>query len=170
MSLREVQYFLTRYVRDPDVRKHWQSGKKDMLITEFGLTKADKELIEQIPTDDLDQTAEGFRRDRLEKRQGEFREFLDHLGLYGPVDEFLSAFDARYTEGWQTQALELSRFRAFGIDFVTSKRLPDYLISILRFCYYYCEIAILPTMVPEHRIEKPGLTGLDVRYIVRLRE
>lgn len=170
MPLREIQEFLTRYLRNPAFRQRWEGSERHALKAELGLSDDDIALIEQIPMDDLERSAEGFRDDRLSKRRSEFSQFLDHLSLYGPVDEFLNAFDAAYPEGWEAQPLELDRFLSFGTSFVTNNGLPEYLISLLRFCYHYCKIAIAPTEIPDDRIENPRDKGIEVYHNVKLRQ
>lgn len=168
MSLREIHEFLTIYLRNPAFRERWNSGEKDKLKGELGLSDADMALIEQMPIDDLNRTAEGFRDDRLAKRRSEFSQFLDHLALYGPVDDFLNAFDAAYPQGWEAQPFELDRFLDFGNRFVVEQNLPGYLVSLLRFCYHYCRVAITPAIIPEDRIEKPRENAVEAHHFVQL--
>ena len=167
MSLREVQAFVTYYLRDPEFREGYRNGSRDALEAQLRLDNNDIKLVREINLDELDHIAVGFRDDRVAKRQSEYEEFLKHLGAYMDPAAFLAAYDRDYPGGLETQSLELDRFLAFAVEFLSTHRLPDYLISLAYFCYSFCKIAIAPVQKQGGPVE-PG--ELHPYHSIRLRE
>ncbi|MBL4699944.1 MAG: hypothetical protein JKX85_01680 [Phycisphaeraceae bacterium] len=170
MPLRETQVFLTRYMREPIFREQWKGGGKEALQTEIGLTAQDLDMLSSIPIEDMDLAADGLRDDRLKKRQSEFRYFLEFLGQYMQEDNFLKAFDATYTGGWQRRSIEIDWFLAFATKFISANGLPDYLQTLLRFCYHYTKIATAPEIISENTVLNPSEAGVEPYHMVRLRQ
>jgi hypothetical protein len=156
VATREVQLFLTRYIRDPAFATGWNGEDRDRLTEELGLSEEDMALIGGLDLADLDRAAVGMRGDRLDKRRGEFLHFLKWLEVYGPVEEFLNGFHSEHCTGSEAQSLELDRFVDYAIRFVAREQLPDFLAELARFCYEYCKVAI------SDRPDDPSVVaGLD---------
>jgi hypothetical protein len=143
MSLEAIQKFLTLYIRDPQFRDAYRNHAAHV-EQQLDLSAQDRQLIQTIQLDHLDRAAVEIRSERMAKRQSEFKEFYDHLAAYVSEEEFNAEFDRENCMGWQSRALELDRFLAFSVDFLLRRGLPDYLMDLLRFCYFYCKIAETP--------------------------
>lgn len=170
MALREIHAFLTRYIRDPYFREQWKGAGASTLRNELGLSDADLETLKQIPLNELDAASEGMRSDRINKRRTEFAQFLDHLSLYVPVDEFLNAYDAAHTTGRESIAVEIDWFLSFSIKFVASNGLPEYLIALARFCHLYTKLAFMPLKISDNTLDNPRESGLEFYHTVKLYE
>ena len=169
MPLQHVQLFLTKYLRNPEFRRRYRGGDADALRRELNLDDADARLVASINLDDLDRTAQNLREERRSKREAEFKEFTDHLAVFGPMDSFFEQFDASYPDGLLSRPLELDRFLAFATQFVLAHNLPDYLIDILRLCYHYTQVSDLPLERSPSVREGPLPDGLQPFHRLQLR-
>jgi hypothetical protein len=172
MSLEGLQLFLTTYLRDPRFRQLYRGGGGDELLRQFDLTDADRELAKKIDLDDLDHTAQDFREERGRKRAAEFTPFVNHLAVYGPIEQLYDAYDWAFTDGLLTRPLEMDRFLAFAADFVTARRLPGYLLDLLRFSYHCSKLAETPRepFDPKDRVlDAVPETGLEAYHRLHLR-
>ncbi len=157
MGLREVQAFVTYYLRDPEFRESYRHSDKGAVELELGLVDGDVELVREIDLDDLDRIAVGFRDDRVMKRESEFEEFLNHLSVYVPPASFMEAFDRAYPRGPETQSLELDRFLAFAMEYLLGNDLPEYLLHLAYFCYTFCKLSIAPSEIAENQLQGGAL-------------
>jgi hypothetical protein len=144
MSLAGIQLFLTTYLRDPRFRQLYRAAGGEKLLQDFELSPADCEIVRSIHLGDLDRTAQDFREERARKRAAEFTPFVDHLAVYGPIEQFYDTYDASHPDGLLTRPLEMDRFLGFSADFVTSHGLPSYLLDLLRFSYHCSKLAETP--------------------------
>lgn len=150
MALVDVQNFLTHYLRDPEFREAYRAGQAEAIEEKFGIDGEGRALLHEINLDELDAISVGFRDDRVGKRTSEFEEFLLHLGVYVPPDDFLADFDRAYPGGTETQPVEMDRFLEFAVEFVLRHGLPEYLVSLAYFCYSFCKIAVAPVVEPRN--------------------
>jgi hypothetical protein len=162
MATREIQQFLTRYIRDPGFAARWNGDERDALVKELGLSEEDMTLIGGLDLADLDRTGTEMRSDRLYKRKSEFTHFLDWLGVYGPVDVFLNEYHAAYPKGSEAQGIELGRFLDFSIRFVARQQLPDFLAELARFCFEYCRTAVADRASEPDSEEPPDFEVLPL--------
>ncbi len=168
MGLEEVQLFLTTYLRDPGFREGYRRGEAASLEERLNLSRDDVEFVRSIDLDDLDRSAAGFREERMDKRRTEFAQFFEHLGVYGPVEEFFAAYDRANPTGLLTRPLEMDRFLAYSTEFVLAQGLPEYLIDLLRFCYHYVQLADRPLEQVAGEITELPEGGLRAYHRVQL--
>lgn len=169
MTLATVQRFFAVYLRNPAFREAYRGGEATALQSSMGFGQDDAELVSTIDLDILDHTAEGFRQDRLDKRWGEFSQFLAHLGAYVSVQQFLELWDRAFPEGLMNRPAEMDRFLTFASEFVVAGGLPDYLLDLLRFCYHYTRIADAPVTHIDGAVEALPPSGLRAYHLLRLR-
>ncbi len=169
MSLEGVQEFITRYLREPEFRERC---RQDMAAAARECRVEESELAELkgLGAQDFDNAAEEMFRDRIGKRSDEFRQFVDHLALYYPIEQFYRDYDATHPGGQLARPLELNRFLDFGVKQVLSRQLPDYLLDLLRFCYGYTSLADAPLeSSPATAIKVSADTELRAHQRVALR-
>jgi hypothetical protein len=169
VSLAAVQRFFAVYLRNPAFRESYRGGDAAALQSSLRLDAADVELLSTLDLDVLDRTAEGFRQDRIDKRWGEFSQFLSHLGAYVPPQPFLELWDRAFPEGLMNRPAEMDRFLTFASEYVVANRLPDYLLDLLRFCYHYTRIADAPVTEIDGALEPLPPSGLRAYHRLRLR-
>jgi hypothetical protein len=170
MPLEQIQYFLTKYLRDPDFRQRYRNSELVAIERELNLTKADLDIVRSFNLDDLDRTAIGLRDERRSKRETEFQQFVDHLAIYGPMDTFFEQYDSRYTEGLLTRPQEMSWFLNFATNFVLAHKLPNYLIDLLRFCYHYVKLSDTPRERTAPLLQELPVDGLQPSHTMQLRK
>lgn len=168
MGLEEVQLFMTTYLRDPQFRESYRQGAAESLEQQLKLEPPDIELIRAINLDDLDRSAAGFRDERADKRRTEFEQFVEHLGVYGPIEEFYVAYDRAHPGGLLTRPMEMDRFLSFSTEFILSNGLPDYLLDLLRFCYHYVQLSDMPQEEVAHELKELPADGLRAYHRVQL--
>lgn len=168
MATRELQTFLTRYIRDPAFAQRWIGGERDAIREEINLSEEDLALIDALDLADLDRTGEEMRSDRLDKRRAEFSHFLKWLSLFGPADDLLNAYHAAYATGSEAQGIELKRFLDFSIRFVASNGLPDFLAEMARFCFEYCRVAVMDRPEDREVVEDAEFESLPLTAMIRL--
>lgn len=170
MGLEQVQLFITTYLRNPEFRERYRGGQAETLEVLVDLNEQDRELIHAIDLDDLDRSAAGFRDERADKRRTEFEQFIAHLGVYGPIEDFYVAYDRRNPDGLLSRPLEMDRFLAFSTEFVLSQGLPEYLLDLLRFCYHYVQLADKPFEEVERELVSWPDSGLSAYHRIQLRK
>jgi len=169
MPLEQVQRYLTAYLRNPEFRRRVRGGMREQAEREMCLDTADTDLVRKISLDDLDRAAGGLRDERQTKREAEFKQFTDNLACFGPVSNFFEEFDAEYPEGLLSRPLEMDRFLDFSTKFVLNHGLPDYLLDLLRFCYYYVKVSDMPRDRSTAVLEELPPGGLQPHHRLRLR-
>lgn len=168
MGLEQVQLFLTTYVRDAQFRESYRQGYAEALEQQLLLTPEDIQLIRAVNLDDLDRSGFNFREERSDKRRTEFEQFVEHLGVYGPIEDFYVAYDRANPKGLLTRPLEMDRFLAFSTEFVLTNGLPEYLLDLLRFCYHYVQVSDSPLERSERELEQLPETGLLAYHRISL--
>jgi hypothetical protein len=170
MSLREIQVFLTTYLRDQDFRARYRAGDVAELERKIGLSQDDSHLVRQIKLDHLDKIAENVLRERLSRTNAVFGLFLEHLGNYVEIADFYREFDRQFTRGWWQRRAEIRRFEAYAADFVIAAGLSDYLIDLCQFCAHVTTVAETPKVAAPANADLPGLAAVRANYIVALRQ
>jgi hypothetical protein len=168
MGLEQLQLFLTTYVRDASFRERYRHGFAEALELELKLEPEDIQLIRTIDLDDLDRSGTNFREERSDKRRTEFEQFVEHLAVYGPIEDFYAAYDRANPKGLLTRPLEMDRFLAFATEFILGNGLPEYLLDILRFCYHYVQLSDTPLEQSERELKQLPETGLLAYHRISL--
>jgi len=169
VTLVAVQRFFAVYLRNPAFRESYRGGDAASLHSSLGLDVGDVELISAIDLDVLDCTAEGFRQDRIDKRRGEFSQFLSHLGAYVPPQRFLELWDRAFPDGLMNRPAEMDRFLTFASEYIVANELPEYLLDLLRFCYHYTKVADAPVTEIDGTLDQLPPSGLRAYHLLRLR-
>jgi len=170
MALTEIHSFLTRYIRDTAFRSHWKGDMKDELIDELSLSDADLETINQVPLHELDIAADGMQSDRLDKRYSEYLPFLEQLKYFYDPEEFLKQYDAHYPRGREALPVELDQLLSFSTKFVAANNLPDYLVTMARFCHAFTRVAYTPIVKAENKVHIDSMADMEIFHTVRLSE
>ncbi|HEY0066245.1 MAG TPA: hypothetical protein VGB46_02745 [Flavisolibacter sp.] len=144
MALKEVQHFLTQYIRDSRFRETVAGSGIASVAAHYNLNGDDQKLLEEMELSYVAREAEGVLVERLEKREGEFREFFDHLANYTSIEHFFRLYDQAYSKGLMTRPVEMDCFLSFATGFVVENQLPPYLVDLARFNYHYTQISITP--------------------------
>jgi len=169
-ELKEIQSFLTRYLRDAGFRDDFQKEGKEAQLGKMDLSKKGKEMLDKIDLTSLDGVADGIISERYDKRKGEFTEFIDHLSVFYDPILFFRQFDRAFPSGLTTRALELDRLLSFSMDFVSYHQFPQYLIELARLGYYYSKVADTPLKPIERAVEYPADQNFQFYYHVQLKE
>ena len=117
------------------------SENREFFLGEQGLDKEYSQLILNIEDESLMSTADSLKKQRISKRIGEFRNFMNYLANYVNHAEFLDEFVFHNTQGHLLRKFELDRFRNFAAQYIVIKRLPEYLLEILNFDYHVAIIS-----------------------------
>lgn len=169
MSLREVQVFLTSYLRDQSFRATHRDGELDQLAT-LNLTNHERSLVEQIKLDHLDKVAGNVLSERFDRAISVFGLFFDHLARFTDVDAFYQEFDRQHTRGWWQRRAEIRRLEAFVLDIVAERGLPDYLVDLCRLCSHITVVAESPKSASPKHADLPGITVVRGYHLVALRQ
>ncbi|MFD4558414.1 hypothetical protein ACFWP5_29545 [Streptomyces sp. NPDC058469] len=164
MGLREVQTFLSTYMRDQDLRRRYRTGESDVLEDGMRLEAEDRRLIGRIEFDKLDERAEGILSERLGRTTAIFTLFLEHLARYADVERVYRDFDRQWKSQWWQRSREIRRFEAFAFEYVVANELPDYLIDLSRLCAQATLVAESPkvwTGVPGASVTGHTVRGND---------
>lgn len=168
MSLREVQVFLARYVRDQEFRHRYREDGPALLDAELDLTEEERRLIGQIKLDHLDVVAEHVLAERMGRTNGVFGLLMEHLARFVDLDECYAEFDRRNGRGWWQRRAETRRFEAYVLDLVVANQLPEYLVDLCRFCAEVTTVAESPKVPSPTPPDLPPPTTVRANDLVTL--
>lgn len=169
MPLRDVQVFLSEYIRDSEVRRRCTTGELDAVLATRPLTDEERQLIRTIELDDLTKVAQTVLRERFDRLSSVYALLFDHLAAHLDVSALHRRFDDEHRVGWWQRRKEIRRFEAFICDVIVAERLPPYLIDLCRLCSYITVIAESPKVAGPPHADLPQATHVRANYSVTLR-
>lgn len=170
MALKDVQLFVTKFLRDSELREAVSRDGIKKLASAHGLDEKEQDTILDMDLPYLDKEAAAIIGERFDKREGEFKEFFQHLSMYGPVEDFFFRYDRAYRTGLMTRPIEIDCLLSFATTFVVQNKLPAYLIDLARFNYYYTKVSITAIEKDNSGIDKGLNDGLQLYKIVQLNQ
>lgn len=168
MALKDVQLFITKYLRDFDMRDAVSREGLKKIATDHGLNDEEHDILVEMDLSYLARESSTIREERMEKRVGEFREYFDHLGMFVSAEKYFEEYDAAYRTGLMTRPVELDCTLSFAAMYVVKHQLPPYLIDLARFNYHYTQVSITPIENGEASYRKPD-EELQLYHLIQLK-